>query len=84
MEQQARIPFGAMPDGTVAEMITLRRGACSCRILTYGGAIQSLVVPDRQGNLVDVVLGFDIGSRTSISEPSSAGMATASAGPPSP
>ena len=59
MEQQARIPFGAMPDGTVAEMITLRRGACSCRILTYGGAIQSLVVPDRQGNLVDVVLGFD-------------------------
>ena len=59
MEQQARVPFGTMPDGTAAEAVTLKRGKLSCRILTYGGAVQSLVVPDRDGNPVDVVLGFD-------------------------
>ena len=59
MEQQARVPFGTMPDGTAAEAVTLKRGKLSCRILTYGGAVQSLVVPGRDGNPVDVVLGFD-------------------------
>ena len=34
------------------------RGAC-VRILNRGGVIQSLCVPDRRGNLTDVVLGFD-------------------------
>ena len=59
MEQQARIPFGRMPDGTAVETVVLQRGKLSCRILTYGGAVQSLIVPDRDGNPVDVVLGFD-------------------------
>lgn len=59
MEQQKRVPFGTMPDGTAVEAVTLEKGKLSCRILTYGGAVQSLVVPDRDGNLVDVVLGFD-------------------------
>ena len=58
MEQQ-RIPFGTMPDGTEVELISLAQGALACRILTYGGAIQSLTVPDRTGEPVDVVLGFD-------------------------
>ena len=59
MEEQARVPFGAMPDGTEVEAVSLKKGALSCRILTYGGAIQSLVVPDREGKPVDVALGFD-------------------------
>ena len=59
MEQQARVPFGTMPDGRLVEAVTLEKGQLSCRILTYGGAVQSLVVPDRDGNPVDVVLGFD-------------------------
>ena len=59
MEQQKRVPFGTMPDGTAVEAVTLERGKLSCRILTYGGAVQSLVVPGRDGNPVDVVLGFD-------------------------
>src|SRR6476646_3833499 len=29
------------------------------RILTLGGAVMTLEVPDRDGRLVDVVLGFD-------------------------
>ena len=59
MEQQKRVLFGTMPDGTAVEAVTLEKGKLSCRILTYGGAVQSLVVPGRDGNPVDVVLGFD-------------------------
>ena len=59
MEQQKRVLFGTMPDETAVEAVTLEKGKLSCRILTYGGAVQSLVVPDRDGNPVDVVLGFD-------------------------
>lgn len=31
----------------------------SCEIITYGGALRSLRVPDRNETIVDVVLGFD-------------------------
>ena len=58
MEQQ-RIPFGTMPDGTAVELISLEKGELSCRVLTYGGAIQSLTVPDREGRPVDVALGLE-------------------------
>lgn len=51
--------FGYMPDGTPVEELTLRDGAFSCQIITYGGAVRTLTVPDRTGNPVDVVLGFD-------------------------
>ncbi|MGH7991250.1 MAG: aldose epimerase family protein, partial [Limisphaerales bacterium] len=56
----SQAPFGQMPDGTPVEIYTLRNGkgmeAC---ILTYGGIVESLKVPDRNGNFGDVVLGFD-------------------------
>lgn len=58
MEENRR-PFGQMPDGAPVEEITLRDGALTCKIITYGGAVRSLTVPDRDGNPVDVVLGFD-------------------------
>lgn len=51
--------FGHMPDGTAVEQYTLHCGALSCEILTYGGALRTLRVPDRSGVPVDVVLGFD-------------------------
>ena len=54
-----RVRFGTMPDGQVVEKITLRRGKLSCAVLTYGGTLQSLRVPDQTGREVDVVLGFD-------------------------
>jgi aldose 1-epimerase len=52
--------FGKTPDGTPVEIYTLRnsRGA-QARILTYGGIVQSLIVPDKNGKFGDVVLGFD-------------------------
>ena len=63
MEQERmhmnKTPFGRMPDGRPVSAYLLTAGSLSCRILTYGGAVQSLTVPDRAGRAVDVVLGFD-------------------------
>ncbi|MFI1352601.1 aldose epimerase family protein [Streptomyces sp. NPDC020898] len=51
-------PFGALPDGTPVRRWTLERAGVRVRVLTYGGIVQSVEVPDREGRLVDVVLGF--------------------------
>jgi len=48
-----------MPDGTGIEIYTLTDGLCQARIITYGGIVVSLEVPDRNGKSGDVVLGFD-------------------------
>jgi aldose 1-epimerase len=52
--------FGKMPDGTVIEAFTLynTQGA-SAKIITYGATLTELHVPDRNGKMGDVVLGFD-------------------------
>ena len=54
-----RAPFGTGPAGEAVEAITLgnRRGT-SARILTWGAAIQSVLVPDRDGRHADVALGY--------------------------
>jgi len=52
--------FGRLPDGSPVTVHTLRNSAgAEVRIITYGGVIVSLKVPDRDGKLGDVVLGFD-------------------------
>ena len=48
-----------MPDGTPVEQYTLERDGLSCDILTYGGILRALRVPDRNGQPVDVLLGYD-------------------------
>ena len=54
-----RMPFGTMPDGTTVEAITLTAGqGISARIISYGATLQSLLVPDRNGRLDDIVLGY--------------------------
>lgn len=58
MERSATA-FGHMPDGTPVELLTLRDGACTCDVITYGAAVRSLSVPARDGTPVDVALGFD-------------------------
>lgn len=52
--------FGVMPDGEPVEIYTLtnRRGM-TVRAMSYGATIVSITVPDREGRLADVVLGFD-------------------------
>lgn len=52
--------FGATADGRPVEMYTIRNGqGAEMTVLTYGGIIQSLKVPDRAGAIDDVVMGFD-------------------------
>ena len=53
------VPFGITPSGESVSLITLKNKAISCQIITYGAAIRSLLVPDRDGSLTDVVLGYD-------------------------
>ena len=49
-----------MPDGTEVYLYTLANYlGLQLDIVTYGGAITSLNVPDRRGVLGDIVLGFD-------------------------
>ncbi|KRW69970.1 aldose epimerase family protein [Stutzerimonas nitrititolerans] len=52
--------FGQMPDGTPIEKYTLKNSnGVQATIITYGGILQALVVPDKNGKGEDIVLGFD-------------------------
>jgi aldose 1-epimerase len=52
--------FGKAEDGTPVEIYTLtNRNGMRARIMTYGATLTELHVPDRNGNLGDVVLGFN-------------------------
>ena len=53
-------PFGTTRTGASVELYTLRNGnGAEVQIMTYGGIVTSLKVPDRNGALGDVVLGYD-------------------------
>lgn len=52
-------PWGTTPDGIPVTLYTLHAGGAEARITTYGGIVVSLKVPDRNGRLGDVVLGYD-------------------------
>ena len=55
-----RDSFGTMPDGTAIEQYTLTNAnGIEMKVITYGGIITSLKLPDREGNFADVVLGYD-------------------------
>ncbi|MEV6482576.1 aldose epimerase family protein [Streptomyces sp. NPDC051576] len=50
--------FGTLPDGTPVHRWTLERAGVRVRVLSYGGIVQSVEVPDRAGQTANVVLGF--------------------------
>ena len=52
-------PFGKTADGESVDLYTLTDGKISVNIITYGGAIQSILVPGKNGETVDVALGYD-------------------------
>ncbi|MGW8189703.1 aldose epimerase family protein [Sphingomonas hankookensis] len=58
MTSAQRTAFGTL-DGQPAEAIELTAGTLSARILPLGATLQSLCVPDRDGTVADIVLGFD-------------------------
>jgi aldose 1-epimerase len=52
-------PYGKTPDGAVVDLYTLTNGkGVEAQIITYGGTVVSLKVPDSAGKLDNVVLGF--------------------------
>jgi aldose 1-epimerase len=54
------VPCGRAPDGTAVDLYRLtNRHGLSAAITNYGGIVVSLLVPDREGKLGDVVLGYD-------------------------
>jgi aldose 1-epimerase len=52
--------FGRLADGTAVDIYTLTNASgLEARITTFGAILVSLKVPDRNGVLADVTLGFD-------------------------
>ncbi|MBC2667759.1 aldose epimerase family protein [Novosphingobium piscinae] len=51
---------GQLADGSTAQVITLTAAnGVSAKVLSYGATLQSLIAPDRDGKLADVLLGYD-------------------------
>lgn len=52
--------FGKTEDGKNVDLYTLTNSnGLNAKIITYGGIVTSLQVPDRNGNFADIVLGCD-------------------------
>jgi aldose 1-epimerase len=52
--------FGQLPDGTSVTRATLANAAgIEVDVISYGGIITRLLVPDARGRLADIVLGLD-------------------------
>ncbi|MBD3267524.1 hypothetical protein GF373_12725, partial [bacterium] len=52
-------PFGKVPEGESVDRYILENpNGVKVGIITYGGIIQSLHVPDKNGNVEDITLGF--------------------------
>lgn len=51
--------FGVLPDGSEAFLYTISGGGLTATVTDYGAHLVSLLVPDKNGTLADVVLGFD-------------------------
>ncbi|MGC0332201.1 aldose 1-epimerase [Streptomyces sp. SAI-170] len=51
--------FGKLADGTEVHSWSLENGGTRLKVLSYGGIVQSLEIPDRRGRYANVSLGFD-------------------------
>ncbi|MYT70960.1 MULTISPECIES: aldose epimerase family protein [unclassified Streptomyces] len=51
--------FGALADGTRIYRWSLQNGGTRLKVLSYGGIVQSLEIPDRHGRYANVSLGYD-------------------------
>ncbi|MEV5610503.1 aldose epimerase family protein [Streptomyces sp. NPDC052225] len=52
-------PFGKLADGTKIYRWSLENGGTRLKVLSYGGIVQSLEIPDRHGRYKNVSLGYD-------------------------
>lgn len=56
----SKTEFGKLPDGTTADLYTLTNAnGVYAKITNYGGIVTHFFAPDKNGNLEDIVLGFD-------------------------
>ncbi len=53
-----RRPFGRLADGTRVDRWTLENGGTRMGVLSYGGIVHSLEVPDRRGRYANISLGL--------------------------
>jgi aldose 1-epimerase len=51
--------FGKLADGTQVHRWSLENGGTRMKVLSYGGVVQSLEIPDRRGRYANVSAGFD-------------------------
>lgn len=51
--------FGTLPSGEEAALYTISCGQISASVTNYGASLVSVLVPDRDGKLADMVLGYD-------------------------
>lgn len=52
--------FGTTPDGKQVDKYIIKNSSgASAEIITYGATLQSVFVPDKNGKLDDVLIGFD-------------------------
>ena len=54
-----KMNFGKTPEGTPVEQYVLSNGKMTVKVMTYGAIVTEIDVPDRNGKVTDVVLGFD-------------------------
>ena len=51
--------FGTLPSGEKASLYTISCGCLTAAVTDYGAALVKLLVPDQNGSVADVVLGYD-------------------------
>ncbi|MBE7159170.1 MAG: galactose-1-epimerase, partial [Rhodospirillales bacterium] len=51
-------PWGIAPDGSAVQSFTAGNGTLQFQVLSFGARITSLLAPDREGNVADIVLGY--------------------------
>ena len=52
-------PFGILPSGEQATLYTIKNQNISAALSDFGATLVSLWVPDKNGRLADIVLGYD-------------------------
>ena len=53
--------FGTLPDGRATQLHTLTNSqGAKVSITNYGGIVTHIIVPDREGRMADIALGYDM------------------------
>ena len=60
MYQEAKESFGTSKQGEAVSVYLLKnKNGMKVRVTDYGASLVSIIVPDKDGNMTDVLLGYD-------------------------